>query len=84
MSTQTLEQVKNLIDELGPLEQARLLEYLTPKIARALASAEQEITPAERGAATPWQELFRIGDEIAATEQIGTQTMTQAVIAMRR
>ena len=31
-----------------------------------------------------WQELFRVGDALAAEEPPGSQTLTAAVLAMRR
>ncbi len=31
-----------------------------------------------------WQELFRVGDELAAEDPPGSQTLTAAVLAMRR
>ena len=84
MTTSTLERAEQLVDQLTPLEQAQLLEYLTPRIARALAA-----TPASQPTTTPtpsdlWREFFRIGDTLAETDNPDTDTLTATVLAMRR
>jgi hypothetical protein len=40
MAESTLVQVRHLVDELSPLEQVRLLEYLTPRIVHAISSQQ--------------------------------------------
>ena len=83
MTDTTLEQVQRLADQLSPLDQVRLLEYLTPQILRAVASTYPEKLPKSQ-AADAWQEFFRIGDEIASGDTPETETLTAAVLAMRR
>ncbi len=39
MSQDTLAEVERLVDGLTPAEQVRLLEYLAPRIARALTAS---------------------------------------------
>ena len=81
----TLNQVERLIDQLTPLEQMRLLEYLTPRIARSLAVAMQPTASTTlRATSQAWSEFFRIGDEIAAGDRPEVKTLTAAVLAMRR
>jgi hypothetical protein len=82
MTTTTLEQIERLVDELTPLGQVQLLEYLTPRISRALAAvtASQPMTPPS----DPWREFFRIGDSVAATDNPDMDTLTATVLAMRR
>jgi hypothetical protein len=84
MSATTLEEVQCLVDRLSPLDQVRLLEYLVPRLARAVAAA-QAAEPAPSDAnSEAWQRLFRIGDQIADSAKPGPQTLTQALISMRR
>jgi hypothetical protein len=83
MASATLDQVQQLVDQLSPLEQAKLLEYLTPRIARALTQqAPTSATNVQHQDA--WAELFRIGDTIAASGTTDVPTLTSAVLSMRR
>ena len=82
MAAATLDQVQHLVDQLSPLEQVKLLEYLASRIVRAMA--QQPATPAPpahyEGA---WAELFRLGNAIAASEITTSATLTSTVSAMR-
>jgi len=84
MTTTTLEQVERLVDKLTPLEQVQLLEYLTPRITRALAEATASQPLITSPPHDPWQEFFRIGDTLAATDNSDMDTLTATVLAMRR
>ena len=84
MSTATLEQIRPLIDQLSLPDQARLLEYLTPRVTRAVVTANQQEAKEEGALAQEWQELFRIGEAIAALAPVDTETMTTAVTTSRR
>jgi hypothetical protein len=83
--------VERLVDELTPAEQARLLEYLAPRIARAVApfgSAEEERrvgdAALEQQRVGGWDEFFRIGDAIAAEDRPELPTLTGTLLSMRR
>lgn len=83
MEDTTLDQVQHLVDQLTPLDQVRLLEYLTPRIAQVVAS----ISPSSNSLPThadAWKEFFRIGDALAAGDKPGMETLTSAVLTMRR
>ena len=82
MSASTLEQVKDLVNKLTPYEQAKLLEYLTPRIAQMLSHTQPKTSQAALDLA--WQKLFDLGDAIAATDEQTSETLTQAVLNMRR
>lgn len=84
MTTATLEQVQRLVDRLSPLEQIRLLEYLTPRIVRSAGAqfAASTVPEATRDAA--WQEFFQVGEMLAASDRPDMPTLTQCVQAMRR
>ncbi len=80
----TLDQVQQLVDQLTPLDQVRLLEYLAPRIARALAASHVP-TPAPTGTSIDaWAEFFRVGDALAASDPGTGDTLTASVLAMRR
>jgi hypothetical protein len=81
MAESTLIQVQHLVDELSPLEQVRLLEYLTPRIAQAISSRQAAQDGGEAGA---WEEFFRLGEALAAEDRPGQETLTAAVLGMRR
>jgi len=83
MADMTLEQAQKLVDELAPRDQVRLLEYLTSRIACTTA-ASRVGKPTGAADKNGWAEFFRLGDEIAARDTTGTQTLTAAVVAMRR
>lgn len=84
MTTATLEAVRRLIDQLTPLEQAQLLEYLTPRIVRAVASRQDAQTGNGAPLAEAWQTLFAIGERIAASDRPDEPTLTETVYQMRR
>jgi hypothetical protein len=78
----TLAEVQRLVDELSPLEQVRLLEYLAPRIGRAVASMAALESGSEQAAT--WAQFFRIGDRLASGDRPGSETLTAALLAMRR
>lgn len=88
MPTVTLDQVQHLIDQLSPLEQVRLLEYLTPRIVKAGPEGAPTAQPVTQDNAVTlteaWQAFFRIGDALAATDRPELPTLTQTVQTMRR
>jgi len=83
MTAATLDQVQHLVDQLSPFEQVKLLEYLAPRIVRAVT---QQPAPSTSRAQheSAWAELFRIGDTIAAHDTPSSDTLTATVVAMRR
>lgn len=77
MASMTYDLVQQLVERLSAAEQAQLLAYLAPKLAKSV------IVPA--GAppqSTTWEDFFALGDELQ--EDPSGESMTQAVIAMRR
>lgn len=80
----TYSQVQQLVDQLSPLEQVRLLEYLTPRIRSAVAAMQPSITAPDETMSDGWDALFRIGDKIASLPTLGSESMTQSVATMRR
>jgi hypothetical protein len=84
MENTTLDQVQRLVDDLTPLDQVRLLAYLTPRIAQSVTSMYLSTSAPTSSDTTGWKEFFRIGDMLAANDKPETQTLTTAVLMMRR
>jgi len=84
MDNRTLEQVQRLVDHLTPLDQVRLLAYLTSRIARIVESLYPAPSISAPSNTAAWQEFFRIGDALAANDNPESQTLTAAVLMMRR
>lgn len=84
MTTATLEVVQRLVDELTPLEQAQLLEYLTPRVVHTVVSRQAAQAANVAPSTEAWQTFLRIGDQVAATDRPEQPTLTQAVQLMRR
>lgn len=82
MSAVTLDQIQRLIDQLTPLEQIRLLEYLTPRIEHVIAAKQP--SPRKPASAEAWRTFFHLGDALAASDRPDAPTLTQSVLTMRR
>lgn len=85
MTTSTFLEVQRLVDQLTPVEQVRLLEYITPKIARAIddQSIKQNATASDDYDAT-WQAFFEYGDSLRLSDVPTDTTVTELVSQMRR
>ncbi len=57
---------------------------LVDQLLRRLRNSEQVRSDSARSEVDAWQELFRVGDALAAEDPPGSQTLTAAVLAMRR
>ena len=84
MAESTLDHVQRLVEQLSPHEQAHLLASLARRMAQVVTSTSHpaSITPPETAAA--WEEFFRLGDALAASGTPASDTLTAAVLAMRR
>ena len=84
MAESTLRQVQRLVEQLSPHEQAHVLAFLALRMAQRVSSASDpaSVTPPETAKA--WEELFRLGDALAASDAPEVDTLTAAVLAMRR
>lgn len=84
MATVTPEQIQRMIDQLNPADQARLLEYLTQRVARPSPLLSPAGTSGEPATADAWSHFFCIGDTIAALDTPDAETLTAAVTRGRR
>ena len=82
MADNTLDQVQQLVDQLTPVDQVRLLAYVASRVAQVFPTS---LTSADKPEAVDaWARLFELGEELAATDTPERDTLTAAVLAMRR
>ena len=84
MAESILHQVQRLVEQLSPHEQAHLLASLALRMAQAVTSTSHpaSVTPPETAEAG--EEFFGLGDALAASDTPAAETLTAAVLAMRR
>ena len=84
MAESTLDQVQHLVEQLSPHDQARLFASLALRMAHVVTSVPPPaaVTPPETVEA--WEAFFRLGDALAASDTPASDTLTAAVLAMRR
>lgn len=80
MASMTFDLVQQLVDRLTATEQAQLLAYLAPKLAGALVKNEAPVSSQP----TTWEEFFAAGDALQNDRQASGQSMTEAILSMRR
>lgn len=83
MSDKTLREVEASVEQLELRDQVRLLEYLAPRIARAVLSGPPG-ADVRADAHAAWQRLREMGERLAATSVPGAPSLTEAVSRMRR
>jgi hypothetical protein len=84
MADSRLAQAQQLVDQLTPHDQVRLLAYLTTRLAQVVSAL-----PPTPGGTSPetldvWETFFQLGEMLAATDTPEHETLTAAVLAMRR
>ena len=84
MTQSTLDELQRLVDQLSQKEQASLLVYLALRMRQAVTLTSHPTSVAPPEGAEAWEEFFRLGDALAAIDKPGSETMTAAVLAMRR
>jgi len=83
MADTTFNHVRDLVNQLTPVDQARLLEYLTSRIAGLVKSGQfdgRNVSASQDA----WGNFFRIGAEIESSDSLETATLTATLISMRR
>ena len=84
MTQSSLDELERLVDQLSPKDQASLLVYLALRMSQAVTLTSHPVSVTPQEGAGPWEEFFRIGDALAASDKPGSETMTAALLAMRR
>lgn len=84
MAESALHQVQRLVEQLSPHEQAHVLASLALRMAQIVASTSYPASATPPETVEAWEELFRLGDALAASDTPSSDTLTAAVLAMRR
>jgi hypothetical protein len=84
MTESTLAQAQQLVDRLTPHDQVRLLAYLTTRLAQVVSVLPPTTEGTISEPADVWETFFDLGDMLAATDTPEHETLTAAVLAMRR
>jgi hypothetical protein len=84
MADNTLAQAQQLVDQLTPHDQVRLLAYLTTRLAQVITALPPTPGGAPPEPADAWETFFQLGEMLAATDTSERETLTAAVLAMRR
>lgn len=84
MAESTLHQVQRLVEQLSPYKQAHLLASLALRMAQVATLSASPAAVTLPAPAEAWEEFFRLGDALASSDTPGAETLTAAVLAMRR
>ena len=84
MAESTLHQVQRLVEQLSPHEQAHLLASLALRMAQVVTATSSSTAVTPRETTEGWEQFFRLGDALAASDTPAAETLTAAVLAMRR
>lgn len=84
MAENTLNQVQRLVEQLSPREQAHLLAFLALRMVQVVTATAPPVSYTPPEAVEAWEEFFRLGDALTASDTPAAETLTAAVLAMRR
>jgi hypothetical protein len=84
MADSRLAQAQQLVDQLSPHDQVRLLAYLTTRLAQVVTALQPIPGGTSPETSDVWETFFQLGDILAATDTPEHETLTAAVLAMRR
>jgi hypothetical protein len=84
MAESTLAQAQQLVDQLTPPDQVRLLAYLTTRLAQVVSAFLPTPAGTSPEPTDVWETFFQLGESLAATDTPERETLTAAVLAMRR
>jgi hypothetical protein len=84
MADNTLAQAQQLVDQLTPHDQVRLLAYLTTRLAQVVSAFPPTPSGTSPETSDVWETFFQLGEMLAATDTPEHETLTAAVLAMRR
>jgi len=82
MTEGILDQAQRLVDQLPPHEQVRLVAYLAERLAQVIPVQPSATSAPE--VAEAWETFFQLGEGLTTTDSPERETLTAAVLAMRR
>ena len=84
MAESTFDQVQHLVEQLSLHDQVRLLASLALRMAHVVTSTPPPTSVIPQETAEAWEAFFCLGDALAASDTPASDTLTAAVLAMRR
>ena len=84
MADSTLAHAQQLVDQLTPHDQVRLLAYLTTRLAQVVTALDTTVGGTPPETSDVWETFFQLGEMLATTDTPERETLTAAVLAMRR
>jgi hypothetical protein len=84
MADSMLAQAQRLVDQLTPHDQVRLLAYLTTRLAQVVTAFPSTPDGTSPETSDVWETFFQLGETLVATDTPEHETLTAAVLAMRR
>jgi hypothetical protein len=67
-----------------PHDQVRLLAYLTTRLAQVVTALDATVGGTPPETSDVWETFFQLGEMLATTDTPERETLTAAVLAMRR
>jgi hypothetical protein len=83
MTDNPLDQAQRLVDQLTPVDQVRLLAYVASRVAQVFLPTSSTATDKPE-TVDAWEKFFELGEGLAATDTPECDTLTAAVLSMRR
>ena len=77
-------QAQHLIDRLTPLDQVRLMEYISSQIEKVISAISLPTTVKAIERDDAWADFFRVGDELLNSDVPKSDTLTSTLLSMRR
>jgi hypothetical protein len=84
MADSRLAQAQQLVEQLTPHDQVRLLAYLTTRLAQVVPARAPTPAGTPPEPSDVRESFFQLGEMLAATDTPKRETLTAAVLAMRR
>ena len=84
MAETQLMKVQHLIDRLTPIDQVRLMEYLSLRIEKVISSITNPSNVKTVPQNDAWTDFFTIGNELMQSDVPKSSTLTSTLLSMRR
>ncbi len=84
MSEMLFIQIQHMIDRLTPLDQVKLMEYISSRVERVISSISPPTIVKAIESDEAWTNFFKIGDELLKCDMPESESMTSTLLSMRR